>query len=130
MAKKQFYGIKYPFISQDEENYFLDLNKDIKSKIKSLLIHVVFTPKGQKIRDPEFGTNLIKFIFDPDDGETWENIKEEIRKQISFYLPQVTFNNININHATDDDEEGLFVELDYTVAKNGTETQNKVLVKI
>ena len=48
MAKKQFYGIKYPFIAQNDEKYFVDLNKDYKTKIQSLLIHIVFTPKGQK----------------------------------------------------------------------------------
>lgn len=127
---QQFYGIKYPFSEESENLTFFDLNESEEDRVKSIILHIIFTPKGQRLRHPEFGTNLIKFIFDPDDGETWESIKEEIRKQISFYLPQVTFNNININHATDDDEEGLFVELDYTVAKNGTETQNKVLVKI
>ena len=30
MANKQFYGIKYPFIAQDEEKYCVDLNDDIK----------------------------------------------------------------------------------------------------
>ena len=37
----KFYGIKYPFTSKDEENFYLDINKDLKDKVRSLLMHVV-----------------------------------------------------------------------------------------
>ena len=52
MAKQQFYGVKYPFVAEDVENYFIDVNKTLKDKVRSILMHVIFTPKGQKLRDP------------------------------------------------------------------------------
>ena len=131
---QQFYGIKYPFSEESDMLTFFDLNETEEDRVKSIILHIIFTPKGQRLRHPEFGTNLINFIFDPNDDATWDNIKEDIRKQISFYLPQVKFNNININRPTDDDDinndNELFVEIDYTVNSNGRQTQNKVLVKI
>ena len=126
MAKKQFYGIKYPFISQDEENYFLDLNKDVKSKIKSLLIHVVFTPKGQRIRDPEFGTNLIKFIYEPNDSETWEGIKNEVREVVSSYVKGITINDITVL-PPNDSRHDVYVRLDYLI-NNGFQNENDSLI--
>lgn len=126
MAKKQFYGIKYPFISQDEENYFLDLNKDIKSKIKSLLIHVVFTPKGQKIRDPEFGTNLIKFIYEPNDDNTWNGIKKEVNDVVSRYINGITINEITVL-PPDDKRHDVLVRLDYTI-NNGIQKETDNLI--
>ena len=129
MGKKQFYGIKYPFISQDEENYFLDLNKDIKSKIKSLLIHVVFTPKGQKIRDPEFGTNLIKFIYEPNDDVSWSNIKNEIDEVVSKYIRGITINEITVL-SPDENRHDMLVRLDYTVNNGIYKETDSLITKI
>lgn len=129
MGKKQFYGIKYPFISQDEENYFLDLNRDIKSKIKSLLIHVVFTPKGQKIRDPEFGTNLVKFIFEPNDDNTWSYIRNEVDEVVSKYIRGVTINEITVL-PPDENRHDVLVRLDYTINNGIYEETDNLITKI
>lgn len=129
MAKKQFYDIKYPFISQDEENYFVDLNRDMKSKIKSLLIHLIFTPKGQRIRNPEFGTDLIKFIYEPSDNQTWSAIKDEIREVVSSYIDNVEINEINVLPA-DNDTQDIFVRVDYTILGGMTNETDSLITKI
>ena len=64
MKKTQFYGIKYPFTNQDAENYYVDLNSSVKDKVKSTLMHIIFTPKGQRYRKPDFGTNVIQYLFE------------------------------------------------------------------
>ena len=68
MGKTQKYGIKYPFTLDNEDGFYVDLNKTISDGVKSQLLHLIFTPKGQKLRDPNFGTDLIKFIFEPKDS--------------------------------------------------------------
>jgi phage baseplate assembly protein W len=129
MAKKQFYGIKYPFISQDEENYFVDLNHDIKSKIKSLLIHIIFTPKGQKIRDIEFGTNLVKYLYEPNDSETWSDVKNEIDNVVSRYIKGITINEITVL-PPDDNRHDVFVRLDYTITNGIYKETDNLITKI
>lgn len=129
MAKKQFYGIKYPFISQDEENYFIDLNSDIKSKIKSLLIHVVFTPKGQRVRDPEFGTNLIRFLYEPNDNETWELIKNEVSNVVAKYINGIRINEITVL-SSDEERRDVLVRLDYTITRGIQEETDSLITKI
>ena len=126
MAKKQFYGIKYPFMSQDDEKYFLDLNKDVKTKIKSLLMHVVFTPKGQKIRDPEFGTNLIKYLYDPNDTQTWDSVVYDIKDTISRFVNGITIDNVQVL-PPDDERRDVYVRLDYTI-NNGFDIETDSLI--
>ncbi len=46
MAKRQFFGIKYPFTTNDYQNFFVDVNMSEKDKIRSQIMHVVFTPKA------------------------------------------------------------------------------------
>lgn len=124
----KFYGIKYPFTSQDEEKFYLDVNKDLKDKVRSLLMHVVFTPKGQKLRDPEFGTNLIRYIFQPLDGETIDGVKTEVMEVVSRYIKGVTVNDLQV--LTDDTQRGVFVRLDYTVQQGYKSVKDSIVTKI
>ena len=127
--KKQFYGIKYPFNDESERLTFFDINETKEESVRSMLLHIILTPKGQRLRQPNFGTDLIKFIFDTNSSNTWDGIKEEIRKQVSFYLPEIIFNDINIKHNTEE-ENSIYVEIDYSVEDSGIITRNKTLVKL
>lgn len=127
--KKQFYGITYPFNDESERLTFLDMNETKNESIRSMLLHIILTPKGQRLRMPNFGTNLISYIFESNDTETWENIKDEIRKQVSLYLPNVIFDDIKIIHNTEE-ENSIFIELLYSIENNGVTTQNNTIVKL
>lgn len=128
---KQFYGITYPFSDDSDLNTLFDMNETRLESIKSMVLHIIFTSKGQRIRQPEFGTDLIKYIFDPNGGITLGNVKDEIRRQISFYLPEVSFNNIKINNGREIGEDNtIFVEVDYSVKSNGSVSNHNVTVKI
>lgn len=126
---KQLYGIKFPFSDNSNDLTFFDMNKNKEESIKSMILHIILTPKGQRLRHPNFGTELIKYIFQPNDSNTWDSIKDEIRKQISFYLPEVNLDTINILKKNDD-EHSIYVEIIYFVENNGTKTENNVIVKI
>lgn len=126
---KQFYGIKYPFSNESNRKTFFDLNENFEEGIRSMLLHIILTPKGQRLRKPDFGTDLIKFIFEPNDNNTWDNIKTEIRTQVSLYLPEVIFNNIEVIHNTEE-ANSIFLEIDYTINHNGQQINNKTLVKL
>ena len=129
MRQLQFYGIKYPFVAQDVENYFVDVNKTMKDKVRSILMHVIFTPKGQKIRDPEFGTDLIRYIFEPNDDSSWNMIKNEVSEVVNKYVNGVTINNISVLKNEEDLGE-IFVRLDYTVSDGINISTDSIVTKI
>ena len=129
MGNKHYYGIKYPFTNNDVENYFLDVNKDGKSKIRSLLMHIIFTPKGQKIRDPEFGTNLIKYLFEPNEETSWDGIKNEINEAVNKYMTGITINEISALESSDDLHQ-IYVRLDYTVNNGIQKINDSIITKI
>jgi phage baseplate assembly protein W len=126
---KQFYGIKYPFTNESDSLTFFDLNETKEESVRSMLLHIILTPKGQRLKHPNFGTDIIKFIFEPNDSDTWEDIKEEIRTQVSLYLPEVVFNDIKIIHNTEE-ENSIYLMIEYTVNSNGVRTKNKTMVKL
>lgn len=114
MANYQKYGIKYPFTSNNNDNVYLDLNNTYTECIKSQVLHVIFTPKGQKLRDPDFGTDLIKYIFS-DNGEiSLEDVKNEITTQIGKYVPNVIFRDVSV-HKDENDANAIIVIVEYGV---------------
>ena len=129
MAKTQLFGIKYPFLVDDETGYYVAANKTVAEKVRSQLMHIVFTPKGQRIRNPEFGTDLIKFIFDQNDGMTWESVKAEVSESVSRWATNINLRDIQIVQSEEDDSQ-IFVRLDYSVTEGNKTTNDSVVVEL
>lgn len=129
MAKKKYFGIKYPFVSDDFQHFFVDANNNTREKVKSQLMHIVFTPKNQRIRMPEFGTDLIKFIFEPNDGITWESVKTEVSEAVKRWTDNIRINDIQVVK-NENDESEIFVRLDYSVSEGNKVTNDSVVVQV
>ena len=129
MARQQLFGIKFPFTHDDYQNFFVDANTTEKDKVRSQIMHVIFTPKGQRIRMPEFGTDLIKYIFDPSDRESWEGVKNEITTSVQKYVPGVTLNDIRVVQS-DDERAEIFVRMDYSVKEGNRVLKDSIITQI
>lgn len=131
MAKKikQGYGIKYPFTTDSNSGSLVDINSSIRSKVRSILMHVIFTPKGQKLRDPKFGTDLIKFLFEPNMEETWEKIRTNISDTINEFLPSVIIKNIDILQNEEDPYEA-YVKITYEVVNGSEVIADNIIVSV
>lgn len=128
MAKTQHIGIKFPFTRESKEKKFLDLDKDPVDGIISDLMHLIFTPKGQRLRDPDFGTNLIQFIFEPNDSQTWSDVEMEIKENVAKYIPNCTINGIEIYDV--EEGRGLIAEISFNVADGTYNNTYKITTKL
>lgn len=129
MAVKQKYGIKYPFTAENDDGLYIDLNSTYDDYIKSQVLHVLFTPKGQRIRKPDFGCDFIKYLFGPKDSETFAEIKSEITSQIQKYVPSVEFRDVTV-YNSDGDEHSVIVMVEYAVKKGNKNEVTTVAVKV
>lgn len=128
MLTKKF-DITYPFSNQNLEEVYLDLDKTLTDRIKSQVLHVVFTPKGQRLRNPDFGTDVIKYIFSPSDDMTLESLKNSLVEDIAKYVKDVTFNDISFNK-DEKDEHSMIVIIKYSLKKGNKLETTSVGVKI
>ena len=129
MSNKQHFGIKYPFKNEGVQHFYVDTNESVAEKVKSQLIHIVFTPKGQRIRNPEFGTDLIKFIFDPNDDMSWESVKNEVSDSVNRWASNITIRNIEVVKNAEDEHE-IYVRLDYSVIEGNKKTNDSVVIEL
>ena len=100
-----------------------------KDKVRSQIMHVVFTPKGQRIRNPEFGTDLIRYIFSPNDSQTWEGVKNEIVSSVQRYVPGCVINDIRVVQS-DDERAEIFVRMDYSVKQGNKITNDSIITQL
>ena len=128
MAKKQYFGIKYPFTSDSSDKYFIDLNDSQEDMVKSDLMHLIFTPKRQRIRMPDYGTDLIKYIFEPNDESTWPAVKTEIQSTVKDWIPNITLDDIQI--MTSDDWHEIYFKINYSVSDGNLTKTDNVIVQI
>lgn len=128
MAKIQKYGIKFPITVLSDEKSLFDTNMLRSDSVTSELMHIIFTPKGQRLRDPEFGTNLIQFIFNPNDMQTWDGVLSEVKNSVLKYLRDCKVNDIQIYEG--EDGNGLYVALDYSVWDGGKVQNYNIAAKI
>jgi phage baseplate assembly protein W len=127
MASK-YINIRYPF-QNSVNGFFIELNSVDADAIKSDLLHLILTRKGQRLYKPDFGTDLLRFIFEPEDGLTLSKIKEEIQSTVKKYLPKLQINNIIVEQS-EESEHAAVVRLDYTITDEVFTTNDFVIIQI
>jgi phage baseplate assembly protein W len=128
MANGVFININYPF-KDSRKGFFLDLNSDENAAIKADLMHLILTRKGQRLYNPDFGTDLLKFIFEPEDGMTLNAIKEEITFVVKKYLPKLKITEIIVEQSTES-EYAAVVRIDYTITDDVFSMSDFVIINI
>lgn len=128
MAKKRFIEPIFPFKDSEEGN-FVDLARTDSKAIKSEIVHILLTNKGERLYLPDFGTNLKKFLFEPFDGQTEEEIKRDIRENITKYIPNLKIDSIEITDP-DTSKHVAKIEMDYTITDEVFESKDFVRINI
>ncbi|MFW6219454.1 MAG: GPW/gp25 family protein [bacterium] len=96
------YNIKFPINDDTEKNRYFAMNRITKDAFSSDLLLLLLTQKGERYYEPNYGTNLQKYIFDPNDNFTEQDVEQEIKRTVSLYIPNLKINNITFNRFTDD----------------------------
>lgn len=128
MANGKYININYPF-KDSNKGFFLDLNSDENAAIKADLMHLILTRRGQRLYNPDFGTDLLKFIFEPEDGMTLGAIKEEITFVVKKYLPKLKITEIIVEQSTES-EYAAVVRIDYTITDDVFSMSDFVIINI
>tara|TARA_R110001592_G_scaffold126498_5_gene337877 strand:- start:2152 stop:2541 length:390 start_codon:yes stop_codon:yes gene_type:complete len=129
MAQKgKFINIAFPFKESNRGDFIL-LNNDDNKAIKSDLMHLILTRKGERLYLPDFGTNLLKFIYEPNDSLTRNDIKNEITDTVKKYLPNLQINEVSVE-PSEDNVYHAKVRIDYTVTEGVFQEKDFIIIEI
>ena len=118
-------NIRFPLQDNTDLNTFFRMNYVTKDLFNSDLLFLLLTDQGERYYDPDFGCNLNKFLFDPNDDTTAIDIEGQIKETVAKYIPKLTIKSVSFNRTEDDPtisehqvninikftyDEGVFVE--------------------
>ena len=88
-------GVTLPF---NNKNGIFNQSFTNRDQVLSNLKNLLMTRKGERIMQPEFGTDLQYYLFEPisDENTFRETISGEIRSSINFWMPYVSVSDILI----------------------------------
>ena len=81
-----------------------------KDQIKSNLVNLLLTDTGERIMNPNFGTNLKRFLFEGITDNNLETLKDNILNSILSYISEITVTNITLVPNTDNNLVDLTIE--------------------
>lgn len=121
-------NIDFPF-RNSVNGFFVKLNETDVEAIKADLMHLVLTSKGERLYLPDFGTNLRRFIFEPNDNLTLSDIKYEISESVKKYIPNLKINEVSVEPSIEN-EYLATVRIDYTITDDVFESQDFITIQL
>jgi len=89
------------------------LVKKEDAAVKQAILNLLLTQKGERIYDPEYGSDLKSHLFEPLDFGTAGSIKDNISKTIDTYEPRVSIETLLVEPNLE--SNGFDVRLDFQV---------------
>jgi phage baseplate assembly protein W len=114
-------GIDFPFQRGDYiDGYFKSTSLTIDA-VKSDLINLLSTNVGERIFQPELGTNLRNFLFEQNDDELQGMIQDDLVEKIRFWMPFVQLVSVDIKQGDDSRGENpnrVIVDVRFILSSN------------
>jgi phage baseplate assembly protein W len=112
-------GVSLPFNKPFTSTY------TTKDQIKSNLINLLLTTRGERIMNPLFGTGLRDFLFEGIVDSNLENLRLDLISSINVFIPEISVVSIDINSNRDFNS----IELNINYILNISNTPDQVTVQ-
>jgi len=117
-------GIDFPF-RESPKGYYLNMTTTDADDVRSSLMHLLLTNKGERFMMPLFGSDLIKYIYEPMINKTFTDLKLEINESVKKYIPNLQIDDIIVD-TMDSNEYAALVTIKYTTS-DGIYSQSEEL---
>ena len=105
-------GVAFPL---DEVNIFKG-TETVREQVKSNLINLLLTEKGERVNEPNFGVGLKKILFEQHLNR--EELEEKINFQINFYIPEIQLITVEVGEI--DDDHKVYLAISYKFKTDGS----------
>ena len=105
-------GVAFPL---DEVNIFKG-TETVREQVKSNLINLLLTEKGERVNEPNFGVGLKKILFEQHLNR--EELEEKINFQINFYIPEIQLITAEVGEI--DNDHRVYLTISYKFKTDGS----------
>ena len=108
----KFVGITFPLDLTAFSTF--EQSKTLLQQTKSNLRNLLLTTKGERVFQPDFGSDLTRLIFEQYTPDLEDRIEVAITDAIERWLPYVIVNEI-IVRSDERNQNAVLVQLEYTI---------------
>jgi phage baseplate assembly protein W len=92
-----------------------------KEQIKSNLINLLLTNKGERVFNPEFGADIKKVLFEGITEDTSALIQNLITTNVNYFIPEINIVDVVVDPNEDNNSYNIVVK--YNLVISGTSDQ-------
>lgn len=109
-------GVSLPFVGSVISGSDAVFNSTYTTieQLRSDIINYILTNKGERILNPNYGSDLRRFVFENINGVNLNNLKLQIIDGLKSNFPQIIVNNVTIT--PDHDINSISINIDYSFA--------------
>jgi len=116
-------GIKLPF---GKPNGLFSQSYTTEEQAVSNLKNLLLTRKGERVFQPEFGSNVYSLLFENIDINIESKMADTLTGDINFWLPYIVIDNIDVD--SNEDRNSVRIELRFRVTEQGANQQIIIFV--
>ena len=116
MADPRIRSLSFPFKKGD---FAFPKEATDADAIKSSVIQIVTTQRGERIMRPDFGCNAFSYVFENNDAGFRINAEREIRLAISKWETRVRVDNVAITSDDITEPGQILISITYTITSTG-----------
>ena len=83
----------------------------LKEQAYSNLKNLLLTMKGERLGEPEFGSDLPSLLFEPNTNVTSDSVEEAIREAVGIWLNYIEIQNVYVTR----DDYNVNVQIEFSV---------------
>lgn len=114
MKQKPALGITLP-LKLGSNGYF-EQAFDALTQIRSNLINLLLTKKGERLMQPSFGCDIHQYVFSNITSNTEANVRGAIEEAVQTWMPFVKIEQVKVQ--TDPDYNKILVSVIFTIPNN------------
>ena len=110
-----YIGVEFPLdFSVDG---FLRKTKNVRQQVKSNIRNLILTSKGERVFQPNFGSNLKSLLFEQITNDSLDSVDTDIRVSLSTWLPYVNVEELIVQQDSAN-ENKVVISLEYSTSLN------------
>lgn len=111
LNKNTAIGVKLPF---NAPGVFYS-TFSTKEQLRYNIVNLVLTSKGERIENPNFGTNVRSQLFQQIDPSTFDDLEVGLIEDIQRYIPNIRVTNVQFSQSEEYNDNTLLVSITYLI---------------
>lgn len=88
------FGLVFPLEYHSQKGGFFPTSKTLKEQASSNLKNLLLTNKGERVGQPNFGSDITSILFEPITPDIGNRIEASVSEAVGTWLPYITLVNV------------------------------------